>query len=135
MKPIIGILASVDGEKTVSVGNAYVSAIEMAGGIPLVFPCVNGEDTLSEIVSRCDGLLFSGGADLDPSRYGEKKSDMCGEVQRNRDELEFRAFEVAFESKTPILGICRGAQLINAALGGKLWQDIQVETDTPILHR
>ena len=135
MYPLIGILAEVDEECASRVQNPYVSAIEKAGGIPLLLPYVEREAVIEAFVQRCDGFFFTGGVDVEPSRYGAEKSDACGVTQPNRDALEFRVLEKAMRTAKPILGICRGAQLINAALGGTLYQDIPSEIQTTLLHR
>ena len=135
MKPIIGILADVDRNRVTSVKGDYISAIEMAGGVPFVFPYVQNDETLGEMVDACDGIFFTGGVDISPDRYGEDKKPTCGEPQLNRDVLEFKAFDMAFKMKKPILAVCRGAQLVNVALGGTLYQDIPTEVDTDTVHR
>ena len=135
MKPIIGILAEVEDNRYSGVRNAYVSAIECAGGLPLLIPYVTDEATISEYVSLSDGIFFTGGADIDPSIYGEMPSPDLGKLQKRRDELEIRIFSEAIKTRVPILGICRGMQMINAALGGTLFQDIPTEYDTPIKHK
>ena len=135
MRPIIGILAEVDAERAARVQNTYVKVIEDMGGLPILLPYVEKEESFGCFAALCDGFFFSGGADLHPSRYGEEIKPMCAEIQEHRDEIEFRAFEKIIGTKKPILAICRGAQLINAALGGTLYQDIPSEISTPILHR
>lgn len=135
MRPIIGILAAVDGERTSSALQKYIEVIERSGGLPLILPYVEAEETLDGIVRLCDGFFFIGGADISPSRYGEEPKPTCGEPQIYRDELEFGVFKKAFGTEKPILGVCRGAQLINVALGGTLYQDLPTEIDSQILHR
>ena len=135
MKPIIGILAEVDDEKNNRLAGAYAAAIEESGGVPILLPYVEKIDTLEGLIEICDGILFSGGADVDPARYGEEKSAACGNVQLLRDEHEIRVFERVIKTNKPILAICRGAQLVNVALGGSLYQDIPTELETEILHR
>ena len=135
MKPIIGLLAEVEDTCYSGVRNAYVSAIECAGGLPLLIPYVTDGATISEYVSLSDGIFFTGGADIDPSIYGEMPSPNLGKLQKRRDELEMRIFAEAIKTRVPILGICRGMQMINVALGGTLFQDIPTEYDTPIKHK
>ena len=135
MIPLIGMLGAVDNEKNASLVYNYAKAIEKSGGLPLLLPFVEGDGAIDEFVFRCDGFLFTGGVDIDPCRYGEEKKPTCGDIQPNRDTLEFKAFKKAFESGKPILGICRGAQLVNVALGGTLYQDIPSEIPSGILHR
>jgi putative glutamine amidotransferase len=135
MQPIIGIFAEIDAEATAKLQNTYVKAIEKSGGIPLLLPYVQGDATIARFVSLCDGFCFTGGADIDPTRYGEDKRATCEEVQYHRDDLEFRALHQVLKTEKPILAICRGAQLINVAFGGTLYQDIPSETPTHVLHR
>lgn len=135
MKPIIGLLGIVDEERSVKVAHSYVEAIEDAGGAAILLPYSENEQTLTRYIDICNGLLFTGGVDIDPCRYGEPKKDMCGQIQPYRDSLELAVFERAFSKRLPILAICRGAQLVNVALGGTLYQDIKSEVATEILHR
>ena len=76
--PIIGITLGVDNEKKNSLLGAYVSAIEGAGGAPLLIPYIEDENRLDEVLTLCDGVLFTGGVDINPSCYGEQKRDTCG---------------------------------------------------------
>lgn len=135
MRPIIGVLAEVDGELSTRVQNPYVHAIEGAGGIPVLFPYVEDDDTVEHLVDICDGFFFTGGIDVEPKRYGEEPKETLGETQENRDEFELRVFQKVIKTAKPILAICRGAQLVNVALGGTLYQDIPSEINTKIAHR
>lgn len=134
MRPIIGILAEVDNEAT-RVLHPYISAIEGSGGTPILLPYVKDGETIDRFVNICDGFFFTGGADIDPRHYREEASSACGELQEHRDELEFKVFQRAIDTSKPILAICRGAQLVNVALGGTLYQDIPSEIHTQISHR
>ena len=135
MKPIIGIISDIDNNLVTTVPDAYNDAIEKAGGTPILLPYVRKEETVTQFVALCDGILFSGGADIDPRRYGEEAKPTCGGIEHYRDEMEFLVLKKALEASKPILAICRGAQLVNAAFGGTLYQDIPSEYDTPIAHR
>ena len=134
-KPIIGIFAIVDNELNTRVPGTYTDAIEKAGGVPVLLPYVKNDESIDAFVSICDAFLFTGGVDIDPSRYGEEKSERCGDVQPFRDELEFKAFEKIHTADKPVMAICRGAQLVNVALGGTLYQDIPSEIQTEIPHK
>ena len=101
----------------------------------MLLPYVERDDVIGSFISSVDGIMLSGGVDVDPSRYGEKMKPVCGMLSLPRDELEFKAIAIALEMKKPILGICRGAQVINVALGGTLYQDIRAEAETDIIHR
>lgn len=135
MRPIIGMLVSIDDGRKASALGDYAHAIEESGGLPLVLPFVENEATVTEFVALCDGFLFTGGVDVAPSHYGEEKSKFCGEIQHHRDELELCVLKHILKTDKPILGICRGAQVINVALGGTLYQDLPSEFPSDIAHR
>ena len=135
MKPMIGLLAEVDDDLKSGVRHLYVAAIEKAGGLPLLLPYVEDDAVIDAFVALCDGFFFTGGMDIDPKRYGEEKSTLCGEMQPHRDDLEFRVIEKVLAADKPIIAVCRGAQLVNTVFGGKLYQDISDETETAILHQ
>ncbi len=135
MKPIIGVLAEVDLEQNTKVQNGYIRAIEESGGIPILLPYVKDTDTMERFVSLCDGFFFTGGADIDPQRYGEEPKNTCGRIQYARDELEFAVIQIVNKTSKPLLAVCRGAQLVNIALGGTLYQDIPSEINTQISHK
>ena len=101
----------------------------------MVLPYDESDEVIDSMVSNCDGFFFTGGADINPLRYREKVKSTCGNIEYSRDEFEFRAFEKIIKTKKPILGVCRGMQLINVALGGTLHQDIPTEIKTKILHK
>ena len=136
MKPIIGLFVK-DNENRIDDAeeNVYVAAVEQSGGVALVLPYDKRDDVLEHFVSACDGFFFTGGTDINPLRYREKVKDTCGNIEYSRDEFEFRAFEKIKRTNKPVLGVCRGMQLINVALGGTLHQDIPTEIKTKILHR
>lgn len=135
MKPIIGITASTVDEECSKVLHTYVSAIEDSGGIPLLLPRVTDEETLDTYLSLLDGIFFTGGADLAPDLYGETAHYASGPFQLLRDAYEMPLAKKALETDLPILAVCRGAQLINVALGGTLWQDIPSAFESNIPHR
>ena len=135
MRHVIGILGAVDDERVTSVPYKYIEAVERAEGLPLLLPCVEGEDAINDFVNLCDGFLFTGGVDISPSRYGEEIKPTCGNIQLNRDELEFKVIKKVLATDKPLLAICRGAQLVNVAFGGTLYQDLPTEIDSRIAHR
>jgi putative glutamine amidotransferase len=105
----------------------YVDAIVRAGGLPVVLPLVAPEDA-SAFVDRVDGILLTGGVDIDPATYGHEREPETVAPQRSRDEFELALVETLVERNTPTLGICRGLQTINVACGGTLVQHL---TDHP----
>lgn len=135
MRPIIGVLAEIDDECNTKVQNPYIHAIENSGGTPILLPYIGDGRAIEHLVDICDGFFFTGGADIDPKRYGEESRENIGNIQAHRDEFEFRVFQRVIKTSKPILAICRGAQLINIALGGTLYQDIPSEIQTTISHR
>ncbi len=100
---------------------SYVRSVERAGGVPLLVPAAADPE---EVVSRVDGLVFSGGSDLDPELYDAAAHPETAGIVRERDEAELRLMRVALERDLPLLAICRGSQVLNVALGGDLEQHV-----------
>ena len=134
MKPVIGLTVSVQDDGSVSLLEAYSRAIENAGGIPILIPYVKNTDIYNDFIELCDGIFITGGADIDPHRYGESKKNTCGAIQRLRDETELYVLCEALCRNKPILAVCRGTQLLNVYLGGTLYQDIPTEYPSKINH-
>lgn len=135
MKPIIAIFAEITQDKVTKLNPMYVKAIEDAGGTPIIFPYTESADTIHTLIDLADGFLFSGGADIEPSRYGEETKPTCEEIQYIRDEFEFEMLSKVLETNKPILAICRGSQLINVKFGGTLYQDLPSENPSEVAHR
>lgn len=132
-KPIIGITSSYN-EGRYCLFTTYSSAISSQGGIPLIIPFTSDADTVEQIVDICDGILLSGGADIDPKFYGEEIYNDTVVVGKFRDEFELLTFSLARRKNKPIMAICRGMQLINVALGGSLYQDLPSQYESDIIH-
>jgi len=129
MKPIIGITAGFrNGEEKHYLTDYYVAAVAGTGGIPIILPSL-GRDLVAEIYNLVDGLIFSGGSDLDPDFFGESPQRGLGEITPIRDEFEFYLAKRALDGPKPVLGICRGIQVLNIAAGGNLYQDIKNVTN------
>ena len=105
MTPIIGILAEIDNDQTTSVKNSYVKAITVSGGAPILLPYVTDEQAIDRFIDICDGFMFTGGADIEPERYGEKQSPFCGITRPYRDELDFKVFYKALATNKPIRAV------------------------------
>ncbi len=144
MKPIIAIVPragkNIKGEKHCYALPRFVTAISACGGIPIALNNLEGTFELSdldEILDRVDGVVFSGGPDIHPKHYGEEVLDCCGEIAYERDALELPLIRKALEKNKPIMCVCRGFQVLNVALGGTLYQDInvQMQRSTQIEHR
>lgn len=136
MRPLIGVIPLVDpARESYWMLPGYLHGIERAGGLPLVLPLTGGEEELGQLAAVCDGFLFTGGHDVDPARYGEEPLGIPLELCPERDAMEFRLLELLLPTDKPILGICRGLQLLNAALGGSLYQDLPAQRGNAIEHR
>ena len=130
--PVIGISGNFrEGDCTLAQGY-YMSVLE-AGGTPVVIPSYDNEKALVSILDTLDGLVLSGGADIDPDYLGEEPLD-CISVNPRRDAQELVLVSLAVERQIPILGICRGIQMLTAALGGKLYQDIKTQHGRPCIE-
>lgn len=136
-KPIIGVLPLYDNEKdSYWMLPGYMKGIEDAGGIPVMLPLTTDEEIILSLANTFDGFLFTGGQDINPELYGEKISDVNGEMCNERDCMEEVLFKRVVELDKPVLGICRGLQLFNVLLGGTLYQDIPTQlTSSDINHK
>ena len=128
-KPLIGITTSLNRKENLFVLNKkYAEAVVRAGGLPVPLGAQNITGNVEEWIERLDGILFSGGTDILPKYFGEECLDgfpMEYEIVPERDMFEIELFREAWKKKMPILGICRGFQLIAVAAGGKVLQDIE----------
>ncbi|MBN1656925.1 MAG: gamma-glutamyl-gamma-aminobutyrate hydrolase family protein [Anaerolineae bacterium] len=112
----------------------YVHALQRAGALPLLIPPSPDPHPLRVLLQRLDGLLLPGGGDVDPARYGEPRHEKCSEPTPARDDTELALARWAIDNRLPILGICRGLQVLNVALGGSLYQDILAQVDGGSKH-
>ena len=112
----------------------YTDMLQEAGVLPIILPTRATPEELVKLNSICDGYLFTGGHDVDPALYGAEKSAWCGTVNADRDTLERALLQLALETDKPVLGICQGIQLINAVLGGTLYQDLMTERFSTVDH-
>jgi gamma-glutamyl-gamma-aminobutyrate hydrolase PuuD len=129
MRPLIGITSYAEevqwgvwSDAAALIPLSYVRAVEHAGGRPLVVP--PSEDGLDETLGVLDGLILSGGGDLDPALYGADSHPETDAPRPERDHAELRLLEAALERDMPVLAVCRGSQLLNVALGGDLVQHL-----------
>lgn len=135
MLPVIGITANFDAENhRTTLSTDYSRAVERAGGIPLIIPILDEPDRVEAILDHIHGLILTGGVDLDPSYFGENPHPKLGRVSPERDRLEIPLAQAALSRKLPLLGICRGIQLLNVAAGGALYQDINSQAKDPLKH-
>lgn len=144
MRPLIGITCSM-GQAISSLtqenppqlqhrmNDTYIRAVTQAGGIPIILPNNLDVSCVEEIVERLDGFLLSGGDDVDPAHFGERATGKLGTVIPRRDSFEMALTrEVLDKTEKPLLGICRGIQIMNVAMGGSLHQDLP--TDGKLCH-
>ena len=131
--PTIGIICMDDrpknGEYAPRFGQkqSYAHAVARAGAAPLLIPLLAGEALLRALYDKVDGLLLPGGVDIHPRHYGEEIHAKCGAISEIRDQVELALIRWAVADHKPLLAICRGIQVLNVALGGSLYQDIQAQ--------
>ncbi|MCL2547776.1 MAG: gamma-glutamyl-gamma-aminobutyrate hydrolase family protein [Symbiobacteriaceae bacterium] len=125
-KPIIGVSVNFSfNERIYSVAETYVESLKKAGGIPVLLPHI--PDDAETLAEKMDGLLISGGPDLDPAYYGENPWPKLGSICPERDESEIALLKAFLKTGKPILGICRGEQALNVVLGGTIYQDLATQ--------
>ena len=139
MKPYIGITCGVFRDRDwcppiFGHRRTYVDSVVAAGGAPFQIPVVDDEEVLRALYERLDGVVLSGGGDIDPSCYGEEPLPQVSGIDRMRDRLELQLTRWALADGKPILGLCRGLQVINVALGGTLYQDIPRQLGSDLVH-
>lgn len=130
MRPIVGVTSqpktaiSASGELPSHViGHTYTDSVLRAGGTPVILPPVPNED-IPALLDRLDGIVFTGGGDIEPRQYGEEPHEEVRRTNSARDEFEIAVVHEAKRRRMPVLAICRGLQVVNVALGGTLIQDI-----------
>jgi putative glutamine amidotransferase len=106
-------------------GVSYSEAVALAGGVPMILPLTNDRRVLDHVLGRCNGLMLAGGGDVNPRRYGGKSHPKIFGVDDTRDEMEVYLLKRAAKQDLPVLGICRGIQVMNVAFGGTLLPDIE----------
>ena len=134
-KPVIGIAPGYSGAEYSRLHRTYTDAILRAGGIPFILPQVSDASQASEMLRHVDGVMLTGGVDVNPAYYGETVFNETVEVDSHRDTVDFLYAHAALDGRLPILAICRGEQLLNVALGGSLYQDLPSQKPGPVLHR
>ena len=135
MKPVIGLIPLVDEDReSLWMLPGYMDGVAAAGGLPVMLPLEDDEADLRQLCAMCDGFLLTGGHDVSPELYGAPKLDVCGACSPERDRMEMKVLQRALEADKPVLGICRGIQFLNAALGGTLWQDLPTQHPSPVEH-
>ncbi len=135
MKPLIGVVPLFDETKdSLWMLPGYMDGITAAGGVPLMLPLTDDEETIKQLLGTVSGILLTGGHDVDPAVYGEEPVPECGIWCSARDRMESQLLGQALELDIPVLGICRGIQFLNAFLGGTLYQDLPTQHRSGIEH-
>lgn len=137
MSIYIGVSAAVyrgEGDRYSRLNENYTRALRAAGAVPIIFPFDLDPKEAEGLVARVDGLVLSGGADLAPRLYGEEPTRGLKRVCDEHDRAELALFAAARERRMPVLGICRGCQLINVAMGGTLYQDLPSQLEGALGH-
>ncbi len=142
-RPTIGIttqtLQAIDGipaalPQSVVMNQRYYEAVASAGGAPVLVPLLEDIDALRATYDACAGIMIPGGVDMDPATYGEAPHEKLGRIDPERDRVELQLTRWAIEDRKPLLGLCRGLQVINVATGGTLFQDLDAQLDGAIRH-
>jgi putative glutamine amidotransferase len=139
MRPLIGIPCHAgrraETDRPIYYNNrSYIHAVERAGGMPILIPILDDLSGLEVLLPRLDGVLISGGIDVDPRYYQEDPHPLLGETNPHLDELEIDIVRWVVHNNVPTLGICRGMQLMNIALGGTLYQDLSADIPGSLRH-
>lgn len=134
--PIIGVTPSAGinglGVRTHNLAVDYTQAIERAGGVPVILP-LHIQD-IEPLINKLDGIVFSGGGDIDAARFHQENHETVDGIDEERDTFEMSLMEAAFARDMPVLAICRGVQVMNVQQGGNLIQDIPSQTDSKKEH-
>lgn len=118
----------------VTLGASYLAALEREHMTPVLLTPAHSPDAVAALLAICDGLVLTGGADVDPARFGATPHPALGSVVPERDALEWHVLELALQRNLPVLGICRGCQVLNVYLGGTLYQDLPAELPGALAH-
>ena len=138
MKPLIGITTNqshnIYGQPTIMLMQSYVNAVMQAGGVPVLIPSLIAEDGWDSAYSRLDGILFSGGGDISLDYFRGDPHPRIDDIDLQRDSVELKFIQTAASDGKPFLGICRGCQIVNVALGGTLYTHIADQVPNALDH-
>ena len=135
-QPVIGICPLYDEKKeSYWMLPGYMKMLEDAGAVPLMLPLTVDGDVLEYFLEACDGFIIPGGQDVSPAVYGSETLAVCGVTVPERDSMDARILREAMARDRAVLAICRGHQLMNAALGGTLYQDLPTQFPSRVSHR
>lgn len=135
LRPIVGVIPLWDDEKnSIWMLPDYMDGLREAGAVPIVLPLTSNEDEISQAMDLVQGVLFTGGHDVSPQMYGEEPIDDSVSCCDVRDKMEKIVLEISLKQNKSVLGICRGIQFINVALGGTLYQDLPSQYGSKVEH-
>ena len=134
--PVIGISGAHASDGATQVNSAYIKSVLRAGGVPVVLPVNDNPEVLKRMIASVDALMMTGGEDVNPYQYLEEPLPLLESINPERDAFDILLVKLAVERKIPVLGICRGHQVMNVAFGGTLYQDIPSQIRTGVIkHR
>ncbi|WP_041138226.1 gamma-glutamyl-gamma-aminobutyrate hydrolase family protein [Beduini massiliensis] len=131
---ISGGISRENGVKRANISQNYIDAVVASGHSPLILPIMQDEEAIEAALRVCDGLIMTGGVDINPLYYNQPVHRLCGELDDERDTYEKKVMDKATKLDMPILGICRGNQMINVYFGGTLYQDVTLKDQNVIQH-
>lgn len=134
MKPIIGITSSLKDDRLLTLSLDNTDSVTKVGGVPVIFPNLLDAEQVERVANQIDGLLVTGGGDIDPTLFGEEPHPNLGSITPARDQFEIAIIRKLMEQDKPILAICRGCQIVNIAAGGDMFQDIYAQHDQQLLQ-
>ncbi|OHX44674.1 MULTISPECIES: gamma-glutamyl-gamma-aminobutyrate hydrolase family protein [Cytobacillus] len=133
MKPTIGVTSNLNDQLlTLSMDN--IDALTESGAVPIVVPNYLVEENINQLIEKIDGLLVTGGGDIDPTLFGEEPHQHLGSICPERDSFEMSIITKMLDHNKPVLGICRGCQILAIAAGGDMYQDIYFQMEGEILQ-
>ena len=134
-KPVVAVAPLWDeARESIWMLPGYLDGLRAAGAVPVILPLEADPEDLGQLAGLCDGLLLTGGQDVDPALYGQAREAVCAPPCRRRDNLDGTLFRLFRQADKPILGICRGAQLVNVLMGGTLYQDLPTQKPGALPH-
>lgn len=133
MAPIIGVTSHVELDFIHTVSNDYLQSVIQAGGVPIILP-IGIDEHARKLAEKIDGLVVTGGGDIDPTLFGEEPMPNLGMISPGRDSFEILMIQEMLKMDKPVLAICRGIQILNIAVGGDMYQDIYSQISEPLLQ-
>jgi putative glutamine amidotransferase len=133
MRPVIGVTSNLQ-DQLLSLSMSNIDALTESGAVPMVLPNLLDEDSVDVLVKKLDGLLVTGGGDIDPTLFGEEPHQKLGGITPERDTFEINIIKKMLELNKPILAICRGCQIVCIAAGGDMYQDIYTQIEGNVIQ-